>query len=267
MSDKLSIIKAYLEKHVGQPYIWGGAERKLTPDTYISIINNKETSGGYSDGTSFKAAAIAFCRRLFDDGEIVLYGFDCSGYISKALMAAGLRSKRGDCDSLWSNCTRIERSQLQDGDLLFCVKDSNAEDETHVGMYVEGYQYHAKGRKYGVTRERFDAGDWDKFGRYPGITSTSAQSEASPDAGSGDYVFTRILKYGRRGPDVVELKKALQAKGYGAQLTTDTSKNAAQNYYGATRSVVKEFQRSAGVDPDGIAGPATFSKLGCAYEL
>ena len=79
---------SYIEKFVGQPYIWGGTETKMTKANYIAVINKKEVPGINRNN------AIKFVEALFEKGATELYGFDCSGYISKALISAGLRTRR-----------------------------------------------------------------------------------------------------------------------------------------------------------------------------
>ena len=70
----------YLNEQVGQPYLWGGQNTRLTPENYVRIIERKEAGrGGYPDGTSYAQAAIDFCKKKFDEGATVLYAYDCSG--------------------------------------------------------------------------------------------------------------------------------------------------------------------------------------------
>ena len=77
---------------------------------------------------------------------------------------------------------------------------------------------------------------------------------------NGATTFTRVLKYGVKGNDVIELKKLLIAKGYGKGLTTNTS--SSRNFYGSTRIAVKNFQRDNGLTIDGKAGKKTITALG-----
>ncbi len=64
-----------------------------------------------------------------------------------------------------------------------------------------------------------------------------------------------LLTQGTRSPDVVQLQRQLANKGYFYANTT--------GYYGSiTSNAVKQFQRDHGLSVDGVAGPATLSKLG-----
>ena len=234
----------YILKYVGQPYVWGGTGETLTPSTYEAYIDRKETS------TSYKATAKSFCRKLFIAGHKSVTAHDCSGYISKALMAAGLRTKRTDCDGLWSKCTRTYSPA--DFTLLFRWSSTNKEDETHVGVYYKGYQYHAKGRSYGVVKEKYRASYWHKMGTYPGLSA----------AGNAAFAFTKVLKnpmYSRQ--DVRELKKLLIAKGYTNGITATNG-----NFLSSTEKVVRQFQADNGLQVDGKAGRNTITALGGTWK-
>lgn len=64
----------------------------------------------------------------------------------------------------------------------------------------------------------------------------------------------RTLRVGDRGPEVVELQQLLAAKG---QLS-----GAADGKFGpGTKSAVIAFQQSAGLNADGVVGPATWTAL------
>ncbi|MCP3997301.1 MAG: peptidoglycan-binding protein [bacterium] len=63
-----------------------------------------------------------------------------------------------------------------------------------------------------------------------------------------------MLKMGSSGDDVVKLQKRLAAAGF--------DPGAADGIFGAkTEAALKAFQKSAGIDADGIAGPATNGKF------
>lgn len=235
---------SYMQAQVGQPYVWGGTGERLTPETYEAFIDRKERTKIHN------ANAKDFCRRIFGKGVKTLAVFDCSGYVSKALMAAGLRKSRRDCDGLWDRC--IPTDAPGDFTLLFRVSQSNPSDETHVGVYYGGYQYHAKGRAYGVVKEPYKASYWHKMGVYPGL------SEPLPE---GTAVFTRILKRPMLNDcQVCGLKCLLIARGY----TGITAGNG--NYLLSTERTVRQFQKDQGLNADGIAGKRTLTALGGVWR-
>lgn len=63
-----------------------------------------------------------------------------------------------------------------------------------------------------------------------------------------------MLRVGSTGPNVQSLQQQLKNKGYFKGTTTQ--------YFGSiTKNAVMAFQRANGLSVDGIAGPATLSKL------
>lgn len=63
-----------------------------------------------------------------------------------------------------------------------------------------------------------------------------------------------ILKLGSQGSDVSELQAALKLLGYFS--------GTVNGFYGeSTASAVSRFQQASGLNPDGIAGPATWNRL------
>ncbi len=145
---------------IGDVYVWGGNDMTDLSDAKIRA----------RDDESGAARSIRFRDRQRGYGFTELRGYDCSGFVSTAYREAGAWDTRRDCDNLWALCKEVGRAELIPGDLLFRVSASNASDETHVGLYIDGGRVvHAKGRDAGVVLEGIDqngASWWHKAGRF-----------------------------------------------------------------------------------------------------
>lgn len=93
--------------------------------------------------------------------------FDCSGYVSWCLNKAGAYHGRTDCDGLFARCTEVYTPT--NGTLLFRVNPQKPNDETHVGIYFDGYQYEARGRKDGVVCLPYNDRYWQRLGWFKAL--------------------------------------------------------------------------------------------------
>lgn len=154
------------------------------------------------------------------------------------------------------------------GEAVFNGDDAK---KTHIG-WVCGFAgddpvvVEARGLRYGVVITALSKRPW----RYRGLMTKKFSYDPAPHPVQptppepGVYVFTRPLKYGMQGDDVVELKKLLIAHGYDDGITIDTP--ASVNFGGKTRKAVKAYQKDAGLKVDGIAGEKTITSLGGIYQ-
>jgi zinc D-Ala-D-Ala carboxypeptidase len=78
----------------------------------------------------------------------------------------------------------------------------------------------------------------------------------TPAAADGCYTWGRTLSQGASGEDVRQLQiRVAGYPGYGAVLALDGQ------YGPATKAAVTRFQQAYGLGADGVAGPATFSRI------
>lgn len=82
---------------------------------------------------------------------------------------------------------------------------------------------------------------------------TEETSQPQPTAAQ-QFVYTRTLKYGVTGDDVVQLQNRLTELGY-------FSSRATGGYYKKTSAAVKAFQKKNALEVDGVAGRDTLSVL------
>ena len=152
---KLNDFLSYLELQVGQPYLWGGQHTKLTPYTYVDIIERKETS------TQNAEDAIAYCKNLFDNGASVLYAYDCSGLGMYYLQnVTKTYSHDMSANGMMGECEKADEPKK--GYWVFRLNDGRA---THIGYMVSDTEViHAKGRKFGVVKEKYKKSYWHCVG-------------------------------------------------------------------------------------------------------
>jgi len=152
---KLSEFVSYLESQVGQPYLWGGQHTKLTPDNYIKVIERKETSAQNAEDS------IAYCKNLFDNGASVLYAYDCSGLGMYYLQnVTKTYSHDMSANGMMGECERADEPKR--GYWVFRLNDGKA---THIGYMVSDTEViHAKGRKFGVVKEKYKKSYWHCVG-------------------------------------------------------------------------------------------------------
>lgn len=145
----------YLVEQIGQPYLWGGQHTKLTPDNYIAVITKKE-----SDPTN-RENAIAFCEKKFSEGAEVLYAYDCSGLGMYYLQnITKTYSHDMSANGMMGECEKADEPKR--GYWVFRLNDGKA---THIGYMVSDTEViHAKGRKYGVTKEKYKKSYWHTCG-------------------------------------------------------------------------------------------------------
>lgn len=241
-------------------YVWSCTGQDLNKQKNVeSFVRAKETTG---DRETCVQRVMRRYAKLKAAGQESILCFDCSGFIYWLFRAFdGLISGRRNAAGLYGLCKEKKtRGTLQPGDLVFVWNGTRI---SHVGLYVGSDRViHCKGRDVGVIEEAINKHGWNRYGRWPGMYDDEPGPTPEPPE-PGTYVFTRALKYGMKGDDVVELKKLLIARGYSDGITTDTASSAS---YGAkTRELVRRYQKAAGLAADGIAGRNTVTALGGYY--
>lgn len=136
-------------------YVWGGSGQLCCEVSEAWIRSHEQ-------GRQPEAAVKAWKEVENGPYRDVARCFDCSGYVSFCLMNIGALNHRTNCDGLFARCQEVYCPT--DGTLLFRVSPTNKNDETHVGVYFNGKQYHAKGRAYGVVCEDYNEKYWQKLG-------------------------------------------------------------------------------------------------------
>jgi cell wall-associated NlpC family hydrolase len=157
VSSKAKAICALALTRIGDLYVWGASSLTDLSDAKIKAMDDEF------------ARTIKFRDSQYKAGFAELMAHDCSGFISWLMRETGIWDDRKNCDGLWALCDVVSRNELIVGDFLFRNSTTNAEDETHVGLYLgRGMVIHAKGRDVGVVVEGINQGGsgyWHKCGR------------------------------------------------------------------------------------------------------
>jgi cell wall-associated NlpC family hydrolase len=157
VADKAKAICALALTRIGDLYVWGASALTDLSDAKIKVMDDEF------------ARAITFRESQYKAGFADLMAHDCSGFLSWLMRETGVWDDRKNCDGLWALCDVVARNELIVGDFLFRNSTTNANDETHVGLYLgRGMVIHAKGRDVGVVVEGINQGGsgyWHKCGR------------------------------------------------------------------------------------------------------
>jgi len=157
VSDKATAVCVLALTRIGDLYVWGASGMSDLSNSKIQAMDEE-----YS-------RAITFRDSQYKAGFADLMAHDCSGFLSWLMRETGIWDDRKNCDGLWAMCDVVARNELIAGDFLFRNSTTNAEDETHVGLYLgRGMVIHAKGRDVGVVVEGINQGGsgyWHKCGR------------------------------------------------------------------------------------------------------
>ncbi len=157
VSDKASAVCALALTRIGDLYVWGASGVTDVSDGKIQAMDEEY------------ARVITFRDSQYKAGFADLMAHDCSGFISWLMRETGIWDDRKNCDGLWALCDAVNRNELIAGDFLFRNSTTNADDETHIGLYLgRGMVIHAKGRDVGVMVEGINQGGsgyWHKSGR------------------------------------------------------------------------------------------------------
>jgi cell wall-associated NlpC family hydrolase len=93
-------------------------------------------------------------------------GYDCSGLVMEAYLAAGISLPRTTFQQVYSGTAVYDPSQLKPGDLIFTAgSDGTDTNPGHVGMYIgSDLVIDAPHTGANVELSKFDGGYWNVSG-------------------------------------------------------------------------------------------------------
>ena len=125
----------------GQKLVISFTYRGVTFNPYFYMDTGTEVIAAPGIASEKAAALIAEARKYLGTpyvwGGYSPSGFDCSGYVSYCLTHSGVKNTGHlTCSGLLPLCTRISKSQLQPGDLVFFERTYETNGPSHVGIYI-----------------------------------------------------------------------------------------------------------------------------------
>lgn len=236
----------YLNSKVNKSiYVWGAQGQQAT-ERWIKAHE--------SDPKNCEAALKRF-RELKAAGIHPIYAYDCSGLGMAWLQGRFFKSDL-NANGMMGKCERITAKQLKRGDWVFRTYKSGANKGKayHIGYVVDDKLnvVHAKGRAYGVVKERFSSTYWNAYGM-PLIFKTEIENQ--------DWHVYRTLYEGRSGADVEGLQKALVSAGY------KLPKFGADGDFGEeTKEAVIAYQKANKLTPNGKVSKTMVLRLGGSWK-
>lgn len=257
MNNFISYLEEQVENH--SIYIWG-AQGQTYPTLNAEWIKKKES------GTAEKNALKMWEKAVEAGCEKKARAFDCSGLFIYYALENKLVKSDMTANGIKGKCKKINKGELRKGCFVFRTYKTEASakkngkkkgDAYHIGYVVDDELnvIHAKGRAYGVVKEKFDSSYWN----YYAIPSWFAAEIEGAEPKTYTLVLTSLLKKGSTGEKVVILQRLLN-EIMGENLVTD-------GIFGSkTKKAVKAFQKHKKLKQDGIVGENTVEALGGVWN-
>ena len=245
-------------------YIWGAAGIMWTAAKQQDKVNYMVRKYGANWKNSQEAKADTYYPAAANGtkwiGHMVA---DCSGLFTWAFKQLGGSMYHGSNTMYNKYCTahgklkggrRTDGQELKPGTAVFTWNEKN-QNHGHVGLYIgDGWVIEASGTINGVIKSRITISKWVEWGELKGVNYAEAPQDVITDP--EDNMTYGTIRKGSKGPVVQYAQRLLIEKGY------SLPKYGADSSYGAeTVDAVKAFQKSNGLNPDGVIGPRTWEKL------
>lgn len=179
---------------------------------------------------------------------------DCSGLFSWAFKKLDSYTPHGS-NSMWNsycvhkgklvNGKRSDGQSLKPGTAVFKLR--NGTDRHHVGLWDGEKVIEAKGTRYGVVATS-KLSDWQEWGELKYVNF-----EVNDMPTTNDPITYPTLRKGSKGDMVVMMQDLLSKNGSSLQVDGD--------FGSGTATAVRAFQKSHGLEIDGVCGPKTWAAL------
>ena len=147
--DWTSVTINGLKGYVSSAYVTTTKPTVESPANPSGTDNGSGTNTANPTGALVVETAKKYLGYPYVYGGMSPSGFDCSGFVGYVYKQCGYSLKRVASDIYYNNGTRVEKANLQPGDLVFFSNSS--EYLGHVGIYIGGNQFiHASSSTVGV---------------------------------------------------------------------------------------------------------------------
>lgn len=280
MNNK-GMIKAYAQRHIGAPYVYGATGQRCTPDyRRARMAQYPSFAEAIQKNCPVLSGRQPTCSGCKHNGRLA---FDCAQLTRRAAEAIGLSLPSGS-KSQWTKGNWALKGPIADlpsnqEAFLFNVKPDGGVPHTGIAL-GDGTAVDARGHFYGVMHKPIGSYPWTHFAILRGQTGfegVPSPVEPAPPAPPADSAVPsnpatptppnpkRLLRAIRgsklqRGPDVLAVQRRLLELGYSVGV------KGADGIYGwDTQRAVLAFQMAAFLasrdDWDGVVGPRTLAKL------
>lgn len=235
---------------LGWPYGWGAVGSTCTPDHRRYYSQRSSCPAQDAENLIKRCQVLAGSRsgcggcQFYPDGATGLN--DCQGFVKKVLQYVGISLAGGGCTSMWGNDSnwtqKGQKSEMPNKVCLVFQWSSKNQNMQHVGIHVgDGVIIEcATTVKYNNTSKTA----WTHYAIVRGL------------GGDTPMPWRPTIRKGSTGEDVVYCQKLLMKLGY------DLSPYNADGKFGnKTVAAVKAFQKSKGLNADGVVGPLTWDAL------
>lgn len=141
------------------------ASRGITSEVRPPVTPD-EGNAAIKDGSDIRQEIVAYAKEFL--GVKYVYGasspkgFDCSGFVQYVFKHFGIKLERTSA-SQGSHGTKINRSELKPGDLVFFDTNGGLNGISHVGIYTgSGKFIHASSYNHKVIISELDTGTYNK---------------------------------------------------------------------------------------------------------
>lgn len=232
----------YAQQQVGKPY-WGGTYGQIATEALLNSKRNQYPSLYPNPGNPSFASQIGY--KVHDCNGLVYAASVCdtpeSAPIKYPNPYYGVPTLFKHCEESGTVTANME---LAYGELLF------RNNKGHVGIYANGYVYHAKGHKWGVVKEKYIYSQWTHHGKFREMYKyRETQKKVTVTV---DLPF---LKRGCVNDGVALWQSILSFKGY------DIGQYGIDSEFGIdTENATKMFQKSEKIQVDGQVGKDSWTR-------